>query len=303
MGAWGEGVFENDAAGDWVDQFEHRAPTSIVSKALAAVIKVKNPDSDRCSAALAAAEIVAAARGNPCGELPAEIKGWIMEMKFQADDELAALAVKSLVRIGNDSELCELWEHESTWRCGLDNLRKRLQRPAQPVRYRTSKASRSGGVREAKRAIEAFGGYLRVDRAGVAHVMLPDDVTDEQWSSMLRDHFDVLATMDSLVLQSKSITDASLEAMSPLPKLESLYLHRSSVTDGGMPWLCGMKSLAYLALDRTAVSDQGLMALVGSQLRCVAVHDSKVTLKGIERYKKAMPNCFVGPSWEWVRSA
>ena len=55
MGAWGEGVFENDTAGDWTDQFEEFAPPSIVTAAIVEVSDCDDPGADACSTALAAA--------------------------------------------------------------------------------------------------------------------------------------------------------------------------------------------------------------------------------------------------------
>jgi hypothetical protein len=298
MGAWGEDVFENDTAGDWTDQFEDDARPSIVSEAIAAAIRSKEPDADVSSVALAAAEIIAASRGQACRGLPEEIKTWLAKTRFQADDKLAERAARAVARIADCSELAELWEHAAVWRRGLVNLNERLQLPAKPVKHRVSAASRNAGIGAAKKAIGDLAGHLRVDKAGIAHVLFPDDLTDEQLIGILQKHAAGLATVEDLVLKD-NITDRSLAELHRLPRLSSLYLEQSSVTDVGMPDLQKLTSLQFLSLAGTALTDAGLLALVGSKLRCVAVQKTKVTAAGIKRFQQKMPGCFVGPSWEW----
>lgn len=299
MGTWGEGVFDNDTAGDWTDQFEEDAPPSIVSAAIVGVSDGDDPAAEVCSVALAAAEVIAASRGHAVRGLSDEIKDWLAKTKFQADDELSQRAHDAVVRIAECSELRELFENASTWQRGLENLKTRLQLPAKPVPYRVAKVSRNTGIRAARKAVADFRGHLSVERSGYMRLILPSDLTDEQLMGLLQQHAEALSGMPQLVVDSSKITDRALEEFYRLPQLVRLYLDHTKITDAGVPHLRKMAGLRDLSLARTAVSDEGLLALVGTQLRCVSVYESKITPAGVEQFQRAMPECFVGPCWEW----
>jgi hypothetical protein len=301
MGAWGEGVFENDTAGDWTDQFEESAPPSIVSAAIVEVLDCDDPGADACSAALAAAEVIAASRGHAARGLPDEIKDWLAKTKFQADDELARQAREAVVRIAECSELRQLFENASTWRRGLENLQHRLQSPAKPARYRVSNVSLNNGIRAARKMVSDFRGRLSVERSGYTSLILPDDLSDEKLIGLLQQHAEALSGMRELVVGCKKVTDRALEEFYRLPHLARLYLDCTQITDAGVPHLRKLAGLRDLSLARTAVTDAGLLALVGTQLCCVAVNESKITPAGVEQFQKAMSGCFVGPCWEWKR--
>ena len=301
MGAWGEGVFENDTAGDWTDQFEEFAPPSIVTAAIVEVSDCDDPGADACSTALAAAEVIAASRGHAVRGLPDEIKDWLAKTKFQADDELARQAREAVVRIAECSELRQLFENASTWRRGLENLQHRLQSPAKPTRYRVSNVSRNTGILAARKMVTDFRGYMSVERSGYISLTLPDDLSDEKLMGLLQQHAEALSGMRQLVVRSIKVTDRALEEFYRLPHLVRLYLDDTKITDAGLPHLRQLVGLRDLSLASTAVSDEGLLALVGTQLRCVAVDKSRITPAGVEQFQKAMPGCFVGPCWEWKR--
>lgn len=299
MGAWGEGVFENDTAGDWVDQFEESAPPSVVVTAITQVLDEDEPDADTCSVALAAAEVIAASRGHAVRGLPDEIKDWLARSKFLANDELTTRAEDAVVRIAACSELRELFENASTWRRGLEKLQGRLRLPAKAVRYRASKATRNTGIRAARKAVSDIDGYLLVERSGYMGLKLSDEVSDEQLAGLLREHAEALSGLRQLVIQSENITDRGLEELYRLPQLVRLYLNHTNITDAGMAHIRRMSGLRDLSLAETAVTDEGLLALVGMQLRCVSVNDSKITPVGVQQFQNGMPECFVGPTWEW----
>ncbi|QHQ34624.1 DUF4259 domain-containing protein [Algicella marina] len=117
MGAWGTGVFENDDAADWLDEFASDGADK-VSEAFDAVIEAARTgsiDSMDASFAMAAAEAVAYAVGTPDPDLDDEV----VEAFDARKDEVAALegiadrAIAALDLIVSDperSELLELWE-------------------------------------------------------------------------------------------------------------------------------------------------------------------------------------------------
>ncbi len=63
-----------------------------------------------CSAALAAAEVVAAAAGRPGADLPEEVRTWVAAHGMQIPSDLAALSHRAIDRITQESELRELWD-------------------------------------------------------------------------------------------------------------------------------------------------------------------------------------------------
>lgn len=113
MGAWGPGAFENDDASDWVWELEDDTDASVLTEALSEIVDLDSDDyieaPEACNA-LAAAEIVAAARGRHGVELPSEARAWIDRNAQLVDPSLLALAVVAVERISIDSELKELWD-------------------------------------------------------------------------------------------------------------------------------------------------------------------------------------------------
>src|SRR5579864_6837094 len=77
MGAWGPGSFENDDASDWADDLEGSTGIGMLKEAFKAVEKNKFPESPDCCIALAAAEVVAAAKGKPCPDFPDSLRTWL----------------------------------------------------------------------------------------------------------------------------------------------------------------------------------------------------------------------------------
>lgn len=131
MGAWGAGSFENDDAMDWLDELCDASDAETVRTALLTVTEnaayLEAPD---CSIGLAAAEIVAALKGTPSGDMPDSAKECLPKLKMTADHDLVSLASRAVERIKTDSELKELWdESESTdeWYDVVRNLESRLK--------------------------------------------------------------------------------------------------------------------------------------------------------------------------------
>lgn len=132
MGAWGAGSFENDEASDWVYVLEEADGFDVVRRALAVADEdyLEAPDA---TIALAAAEVVAAALGQPAADLPDEVQPFVAQHGSSATTEDATLALAALARVrGEDSELAELWEESGgdDWNQAVDELRARLEAAA-----------------------------------------------------------------------------------------------------------------------------------------------------------------------------
>ncbi|HEY9225899.1 MAG TPA: DUF4259 domain-containing protein [Gemmatimonadaceae bacterium] len=87
--------------------------------------------------AVAAAEVVAALRGNPYGKLPPEVIDWVRAFGRLDDERLLESARKATTIIGEDrhrSELRQLWDEAapddaSAWRNAIADVRSRLLDP------------------------------------------------------------------------------------------------------------------------------------------------------------------------------
>ena len=150
MGAWGSGSFENDTAYDWIRELERQTAEDapdFLREALSAVADAPDGeyiDSDEGSAALAAAEVVAAALGRPATApvqefvgtdpvegLPGGVRTWLAAHPFTPPKDLIDLARRAVRRARSDgSELKELWDDagDESWARVVDDLEQRLSR-------------------------------------------------------------------------------------------------------------------------------------------------------------------------------
>jgi hypothetical protein len=120
MGAWGDKIFENDTAMDFVGGLaEDPADAPAVLREALRVAAETPPgeylDADEGGDALAAAAIVSAARGgSPVDRSDPSVDEYLGKIAPHVSDELAPLAVTAIDRVvtgnGEDSELVELWE-------------------------------------------------------------------------------------------------------------------------------------------------------------------------------------------------
>jgi hypothetical protein len=134
VGAWGAGVFENDSALDWVAELAERGGIEPVVEALERATASADGylDADDGSMALAAAEAVAASKGAPTDDLPAEVEAWAEANAAGIGAANVAASLAAVERVGGtDSELADLWEESGSageWREHLESLRVRLER-------------------------------------------------------------------------------------------------------------------------------------------------------------------------------
>jgi hypothetical protein len=133
MGAWGHGSFENDDAMDWLQEFEDD-PVGAVETAFEAVTALSDGDyleAPDASVALAAAEIVAAARDGDTSGLPDNVGTMLTPHQSElTEDELLDSARRAVTRVLKDSELKELWQDSpdrKAWQDGVRNLLSRLR--------------------------------------------------------------------------------------------------------------------------------------------------------------------------------
>lgn len=130
MGTWGIGNFENDAAADWVYQLDKFDGSTIIAATLEEITTADDYlDVGECTIALAAAEVVAALKGNPGDNVPEEVIYWITYREPRWDNHLVELARQAVTRITTNSELQMLFEESAdfeSWLAVQDNLLQRL---------------------------------------------------------------------------------------------------------------------------------------------------------------------------------
>jgi hypothetical protein len=129
-GAWGEGSFENDDALDWVATCAESKSILPVRDVLERALRGKYLDAPDGSSAVAAAEVVAAAKGKSNPKLPAELTAWVNGQR-KALRELAPLAIRALTRVRDPktSELRGLWDEAkpAKWLAAIADLESRLR--------------------------------------------------------------------------------------------------------------------------------------------------------------------------------
>ncbi len=132
MGAWGDKPFENDAALDWLGELEEHGVEAI-RETLSGVAETDGAeylDVDDGSAAIAAAEIVAAALDGGRAALPKRAVAWLRSSASEiksSDRERARRAVERV--LAPESELRGLWDDagsESGWHASVGELLERL---------------------------------------------------------------------------------------------------------------------------------------------------------------------------------
>ncbi|HEY6095007.1 MAG TPA: DUF4259 domain-containing protein [Gallionellaceae bacterium] len=132
-GAWESGSFDNDDALDWVGQCVRSKGSSLISATLNAALTDGYLEAPECSAAVAAAEVVAASRGKANRALPRELSSWLEQQPKEEIAKLALLAARAVSRVlnGPKSELQELWQEDRkdfpVWKNHMQNLIARLK--------------------------------------------------------------------------------------------------------------------------------------------------------------------------------
>lgn len=148
MGAWGPGVFENDIAADWVEMFRKDGTARYLPYTFEDI--ENDPDYVNeviSSFVLAAAEVVAAAGGQPLTTEwrpssfddnsdpmtgpPISVQEWLVRTKFRPDQNLVELAERCVSRVLENSEIRDEWlasDAFAQWRQSVDDLAARLAR-------------------------------------------------------------------------------------------------------------------------------------------------------------------------------
>src|SRR5580658_5332394 len=129
MGAWGPGPFENDTSMDWVEELRKSADPGYPLAVLRKLDGVGPFAGRSAETGIAAAEAIAASRGQPAEKVPAGVLEWLRATGARADAAAAELALRVVDAIEDDSELGLLWDEVdgSLWHAAVADLRRRLR--------------------------------------------------------------------------------------------------------------------------------------------------------------------------------
>lgn len=268
MGAWGEGVFENDAAGDWLDQLVASGKPAAIDKALSFAIKAKpgQLEADEACEALAGAEVVAAARGHRHADLPDDVKEWLATSGYAPTEATVALSVKAVERVRDESELAELWaegDELAAWKRGTSSLLDRLSKPAKAPKPRKAIAVKSKtppkpSPRTAIAALKKKGVHVVTARGasmpsmgiGIGHKSDKQPLNDADM-----EHFRQLETLEDLSLSRYKLTDDGVRHLAGMTRLHKLELKEIPITDASAPVFEHMTGVMSLNLSDTKVGD------------------------------------------------
>jgi hypothetical protein len=132
MPGWGTGNFENEDAQAFLAALATKQPIEL-KEILAHAEQEDYLTAPDASAAVAAAEVVASAKGSPSDAAPKEIQDWISNIEGAPSDEMIELAHRAVNKIRMNSELKDLWlqaEGLNEWSASLRDLEERLQNGA-----------------------------------------------------------------------------------------------------------------------------------------------------------------------------
>ncbi len=129
MGAFGAGVFDNDDALDWLEALLESDGVGLIMGALDDALAADYLEIPEASAALVAAEVLAARNLRASAALPEELRGWTERADLVLTEQILARAQAAVARVATDSELAEVWGESGAaeqWRASLVDLRERL---------------------------------------------------------------------------------------------------------------------------------------------------------------------------------
>lgn len=131
MGASETGNFANEDASDWVYELEESSGPDVLKEAFKAITGNGYPDTPDCCIALAAAEVVAAAKGKPGPDLPDDVRKWLDDQdNLENIKALSKSAISAVNKVSTKSELRDSWEESDSWhewQQVVEDLRRRLQ--------------------------------------------------------------------------------------------------------------------------------------------------------------------------------
>jgi len=130
MSGWGAGSFENDDAQSFLAELESLGIDGLTTILTRAADDPEYLEESGGSVAIAAAEVVATAKGEPPQAVPAQIATWVSKIDGAPSSEMSSLACRAVERVRTNSELKDLWleaDGLNEWSASLRDLEDRLR--------------------------------------------------------------------------------------------------------------------------------------------------------------------------------
>jgi multidrug efflux pump subunit AcrB len=130
MGGWGAGSFENEDAQKFLGSLQAQEPAELQRILARAADHEDYLNASDSSVTIAAAEVVATAKGNGPPAVPSEVAEWVSKIEGAPSAEMSELARRAVERVRTNSELKDLWleaEGLNEWSAALRDLEGRLQ--------------------------------------------------------------------------------------------------------------------------------------------------------------------------------
>ena len=310
MGTWGPKPFENDAALDFIGEFE----TVGWKRVATAINRALGKDDFHQQQVIAAAEFIAYINGHPARgskEICDPLTEWANEnLDFQVDQKLTDKAIKKVSQIRNKSELLTAWEDGDEplkWVRSLDSLVKRLAKPPRKRSGKSSTRKQSGktsskapSLSDAKRALKscgetyAFSGrrlvtlnsipnlvdakqLAGIPKVNVLEVGGCDSDSDAQTLSLL---FSFWPEIDGLnVEKCKSLSQCG-KALAKMKRIDTIALQESSVSNDVIDGVSKMKKLKDVSIIKCGLSAKQLQTLIKSlkNLEQLCIEENHLTL-------------------------
>jgi hypothetical protein len=129
MPGWGTGSFENEDAQNFLRQLSTIGIDDLRSILALAADNDGYLEAPNCSVAVAAAEVVATAKGKPPQTVPREVAEWVGKIEGTPSSAMSELTRRAVDRVRTNSELKDLWlqaEGLNEWSAALRDLENRL---------------------------------------------------------------------------------------------------------------------------------------------------------------------------------
>jgi hypothetical protein len=128
MPGWGSGSFENDDAQNFLKELPTRAPEDL-KQILVRADRQDYLPAQESSVVVAAAELVATAKGAPPNHVPSQVTEWIGKIEGAPSAAMNDLAQRAVNKVRLNSELKDLWQEAdglNEWSAVLRDLEERI---------------------------------------------------------------------------------------------------------------------------------------------------------------------------------
>jgi hypothetical protein len=129
MPGWGTGSFENEDAQNFLGELRLKTPGDLQQILAGAADESDYLDAAQSGVVIAAAEVVATAKGAPPQTVPRQIAEWVGKIPGAPSAAMNELAQRAVNKVRTNSELRDLWQEAegvNEWSAELRELEGRL---------------------------------------------------------------------------------------------------------------------------------------------------------------------------------